>query len=53
MHIAIHQMNHYSVDSVVYLVNIYPLDSALGSCVLEGTSTDTLSDALVDISIAT
>ena len=26
---AIHRMNHYLVDSVVCLVNIYPLDSDL------------------------
>ena len=26
---AIHRINHYPVDSVVCLVNIYPLDSAL------------------------
>ena len=52
-HIAIHRINHYSVDSMVCLVNIYPLDSDLGSFILLGTSTNTLTDASVDISITT
>ena len=26
---AIHRINHYPADSVVYVVNIYPLDSDL------------------------